>query len=425
MSAPNDSTAPGVSSPGTPPPLLTPPASTPVPAGASGRMSLTIWLSICLGLFLLDGVVSLADDSLILIFGSPLLVFIRMVISFFTAITAIATYIMIGVTPMVPKRWFVPVTLFMPVAFLAGIPFLIYNFDHAQWWNWAQSLVQVLLGFGILALIQGGFKWRWPLVPANSLGAQPFSWLNAVGFLFANLFVLLPVALVYLLFCAALGLNHFTGGFLTVEPKGLTVQMRKYARDDGKTIQLYPMAHVGDKGFYQQISQTFPTNSLILMEGVTDEEGLLTNKISYQRMAHSLGLAEQKTAFHPTHGKIVHADIDVSEFSKSTIALLNLVMRIQGQGPNAMNVQKLTEYPVTLQMEQTLFDDILNKRNQHLLGEIHTNLTKGNDLVIPWGAAHMPGIAAGIEKEGFHLVEKQNFMVVRFGSNGNMTGTGQ
>jgi hypothetical protein len=99
--------------------------------------------------------------------------------------------------------------------------------------------------------------------------------------------------------------DHFSGGFLALRPGGLTVQVRKYVRDDGKTIQLVPMAHIGEADFYRKVAETFPTNSIILMEGVTDWKRLITNEASYKRAAKSLGLAEQEEEFTPTRGEMV------------------------------------------------------------------------------------------------------------------------
>ncbi len=121
-----------------------------------------------------------------------------------------------------------------------------------------------------------------------------------------------------------MAVNHFSEGFMTLHPGGFTVQVRKYVRNDGKVIELFPMAHVADADFYQQVSQTFPSNSIILMEGVTDINNLLTNKLSYKRMAKSLGLSEQKKEFKPTHGELVRADVDVDQFTPDTIDILNL-----------------------------------------------------------------------------------------------------
>jgi hypothetical protein len=61
-------------------------------------------------------------------------------------------------------------------------------------------------------------------------------------------------------------------------------QVRKYARGDGKTIQFSPWRTLVTPGSIER-SQSFLTNSVILMEGVSDERNSLTNKITYKRMA--------------------------------------------------------------------------------------------------------------------------------------------
>ncbi len=319
---------------------------------------------------------------------------------------------------MVPKRFFLPLTLFSPAACLIAIPVAIYCFNRVQLLDWALSLIQVILGLGILYLVQGSFKLRLMLIPDTQLKTPEFSWWNLSAFLLANLFVVVPAVIFYLVVCIGLGMDHFTDGFLQLRPGGLTVTVRKYVRDDGKTIQLYPMSHVADAAFYHQIAQAFPTNSMILMEGVTDDHNLLTNKISYKRMAHSLGLSEQKKEFNPARGQVVRADVDVDQFTPDTLALLNMVMLIHTKGLTAGNLNGLFQYPMTPQLETELFDDLLTKRNRHLLGEIQKRLAQTDHIIIPWGVAHMPGISAAIQKQGFHLEETRKYVVIRFGSGG-------
>jgi hypothetical protein len=150
------------------------------------------------------------------------------------------------------------------------------------------------------------------------------------------------------------------------------------------------------------------------MEGVTDEHNLLTNKISYKRMASSLGLAEQHEKFAPTRGEMVPADVDVGQFSTNTIDLLNLAMLFHAQGVNAGNVRLLLQYSPPLHVEEQLFDDLLQKRNQRLLTELHARLTQSDNFMVPWGVAHMPGIAKEIQKSGFRLETTQEYMAIRF-----------
>ena len=187
------------------------------------------------------------------------------------------------------------------------------------------------------------------------------------------------------------------------------MQARKYVRDsDGRTIHLMPMVHVGDAAFYRTLTTSFPTNALILIEGVTDERSLLTNNITYKRMAKSFGLVEQQREFKPSPMNVVRADVDISVFSTNTIQMLNLITLIHSRGVSLETIGPLLAYQPAPGFETELFDDLLHKRNQHLLGEIKAQLADSDTLVVPWGAAHMPEIAREIEKTGFKLAETRD-----------------
>jgi hypothetical protein len=399
--------------------LRNPPANqsdsaTPPVLPSAGRTWLALFLSLFVLLFLADAVISLADDSLILFRHVYVLSNLRLLVGLVALMATLVVYALMALTPAIPKRLFVPLALFAPVSFLWGIFFIIYYYENIPLINWLTSGLQVILGVGILFKLQGRGKWSWPLVPAIWLAGRGFTWRNLVVFVLANIFGLLPVFAIVLFFCAGAAVNHFTGGFMTLHPLDFTVQARTYTRDDGETIQLFPMVHVAESDFYRNVLQTFPTNASILMEGVTDEQNLLTNKISYQRMACSLGLAEQHEKFVPRRGKVVRADVDVDQFSTNTIALLNLVMLVHAQGMNATNLPELLQFSPSPDLENQLFDDLLNKRNQHLLKEIEDQLPQTKYIIVPWGVAHMPGISREIQKLGFHLQTTQDYTVIRF-----------
>jgi hypothetical protein len=307
------------------------------------------------------------------------------------------------------------------VAALVVVPFVIYFYGRIQQVGWVISFCQVIFGLSILCLVQGGLKFRWPLVAEKQLEARRFNWWNLSVFLLVNVFVLLPAVIAYLVFCAALAVNHFSEGFLALRPGGLTVQVRQYVRQDGKTIRLIPMAHIGEADFYRKLSQSFPSNSIILMEGVTDRRHLLTNELSYKRMATSLGLAEQEKEFNPTRGELVWADVDVEQFTTNTIGLLNLCTLIHSKGLNAETVLKLMRFAPPPHYEEQLLDDLLRKRNRRLLEELHARLSQTEHIIVPWGVAHMPGIADEIQGSGFRLDETREYVVIRFRSAGNKT----
>jgi hypothetical protein len=396
-----------------PPPPLLPKANQ---HSLSWRSLVAFLLSLCLGLFLADGVISLIDDSLILLFDIHLLFGLRALVFFFALLTVIVTYILMGLTPVVPKRLFLPLALFTLAAQLILFPFMIYAYARLQQVVWCLSFCQVILGLVFLYWAGGGFKLRWPLVAEEQLGKRGFSWGNLGGFVLMNIFLLLPAVIVYCLFCTSLAVGHFTDGFMALRPGGVTVEVRKYVRNDGKTIQLFPMAHVADAAFYQKVSQSFPSNSIVLLEGVTDDKNLLTNHITYKRMAKALHLGEQHEDFKPVQGDLVRADVDVQQFSSNTVALLNLVMLLHAKGLQVETLLKLLEYSQPANVQEQLFDDILTKRNKHLLEEIQTRLPQSEYIIVPWGAAHMPELAREIQKSGFHLEGSQEYEVIRFHS---------
>jgi hypothetical protein len=405
------------------PPALAGASSAPPPnpdrQPVAARSFLAILLSLCLGLFLADAVVSLVTSSLSLFFGIDALSAIGGLVSFFALLIAVVVYGLMGLTPMIPKRLFLPLTLFYPVSLLASLPFVIYYYGRLQGLDLGLSLCQVILGLVIFCGVQGGLKFRWPLVAREQLEDRRFSLRNLCVFLMANVFVLLPAALVYLVLCGALAADHFSEGFVVLRPAGVTVRVRKYVRNDGKTIQLFPMIHVAESDFYRKVLQSFPTNSIILMEGVTDDKNLITNRVSYKRMAKALHLGEQHEEFKPDRGEMVRADVDVSEFTTNTIDVLNLVMFIHSKGLNAGTLLMLTQYKEPPNLQELLFDDLLKKRNRHLLEQIHARLSQSDHIIVPWGAAHMPELSKEILKSGFRLEDTQDYVAIRFHSSGS------
>jgi len=416
----------GLTSPSVPamPPVIRPGSEpkggAPEAPDNSGRQAwqklLSVVLSVCLVLFLADGLVSLADDTAMLVFDRHALLPLRVIVFLLFGVLALIVYALMGLTPMVPKRFFVPVSLFNLLAQLLIIPVYIYDYRHAPRADWAISLLEVVGAVVLLCWAQGGLKLRWPFLPASRLGSRGFSWLNLGLFAGLNLLVLLPAMLVYLWVCAARAVDHFSDSFMALRPGGFTVQVRTYVRDDGKRIKLVPMSHIGEPEYYRALSQAFPTNGLILMEGVTDNRGLLTNKISYHRVATSLGLAEQQREFKPQREHIVRADVDVEEFAPSTIDLLNAAMLIHTRGVNAATLSELAQFSPPPHFEERLVQDILGKRNRRLLEEIKKQLREEDELIVPWGVAHMPEIAKAIQKDGFHLKESRDYVAIRFGS---------
>lgn len=399
-------------------PPLTPPLAELPPKPSGMRRFLGFLLSLCLGLFLTDAAISLLDDSVALCFNLHALLAFRIIIGLFAVLLAILVYVLMALTPAIPKSVFVPLALFYLMSQLVILPLGLIYYHQSQLLAWFASLAQFIFGLGLLYHARHSLKLGWPLLPLERLGSRRFTWLNLFGFIAANIFVLLPLVLIYLFLCFGGLVSHFTEGFMTLSPRGFSMHVKKYVRADGKTIQLFPMAHVAEGNFYEEISQTFPTNSLILMEGVTDEKKLLKQQINYEKMARTLGLSEQHEKFAPTRGEIVRADVDVSDFSTNTLNLLNVVFRIHGGKLDADTIQKMMALE-TPDLPDLLLNDLLRNRNKHLLEQIQIHLPETEHIVLPWGVAHMPEIAREIQKAGFHPTETNSYMVIRFGGSRN------
>ena len=394
-----------------PPPLMNPvteaqPPSLKPPIAA-------VLLSIVLALFLADAAVSLLDDLLHL-GGLRILGGIRGLTGFFCFLTGIVTYIAIGLTPLIPKRIFLPVTLLGPVVVLS-LPLLsIYYFARMPVLAMGFDVIQIILGLGIVHSTQGGFRLRWPLIRAEHLGTKLFSAWNLIGFVAVNLGLLLPGVVLYLSFCAHLAVGHFSGGFLGLYADGLSSTAKTYVRADGKELHLIPMMHIGDSKFYEELSRSFPTNSIILLEGVTDVKHHLENKLSYKRVADSLGLEEQHDNFEPTQGLARQADVDVDQFAATTLELLNLFTLIHTKGPSLALWVDLMSKGQDPRLAEQLWRDLLTLRNEHLLKEIRIALTETGTVMVPWGAAHMPGLAQEIQNDGFKLSSSHKYQIVNF-----------
>ena len=327
---------------------------------------------------------------------------------------AFATYLLVGITPLAPKRLVLPLALFTPIALLALIPIYFWYKE-----GWAQisigiSVAQLFLVLVVCWLNRAWFARRWPIIGEEKLRGRTFSWSNLLGFIAANILIGIPAFGVYLAVCASMGVRHSSEGFLSLDLGGLSVESRTYANAENKKVQLVPMAHVGDKSFYTTLSKSFPTNALILMEGVTDDEELMPDKMSYKKMASTLGLTEQHENFEPEQARQMGADVDISDFSPSTIELLKTVALLHTKGITAETVGALFEKTQSPEEQEKFWDDILRKRNDHLLEVIESELPNEDFIVVPWGALHMPGISKQLQTNGFKLVKTKKYRVISF-----------
>ena len=361
-----------------------------------------------------DGLLSVLDNTLILTANSHLLSVVSGIVTIFTALITLLVFVLMALTPMIPKRFFWPITLFNPLVTVAAIPFTLVYWDRLVEIDLATGILQLVFGLLMLAWMNRGLRFRPPFFMSEQLGEKRFSWGNLFGFVVVHLFLLLPLTLVYLGWCGSKAVDHLSDGFLALHHDRFAVRAREYARADGKIIHLVPMMHIGESRFYDQIVKSIPSNAAVMLEGVSDEKNLLERKLNYKKMAGSLGLTEQHDNFSPEQAKLRNADIDVEQFSKRSLGFLKLVTRIHTEDLNPVLIQQMMEQSKDPELMKTLWADLLTRRNEHLLEEIVDEMKETDVIVVPWGAAHMPTLAKDIQKLGFKQTREEEFTIFHY-----------
>ena len=209
-----------------------------------------------------------------------------------------------------------------------------------------------------------------------------------------------------------------------------------------KSVHLIGMMHFGESNAYDALFSNFPAQSLVLAEGVTDRQRLLSGNLSYQGVAKILGLEQQprlqqndrggKAAItsdlngppSPQDGQsgqqddpvILSADRDISDFSKTTIQFLSAVIKVYSSDSLAQTLGRFSALNKNFseQDAKVVFDDILNKRNDHVLAALDARINDYDTIIIPWGALHMPGLQNGLMERGFTLTHEKTSPLIHY-----------
>ena len=222
-------------------------------------------------------------------------------------------------------------------------------------------------------------------------------------------------------------IERATAGFMTFDLTGINSTAREYHRE-GQRIDLIGMAHIGDDDAYLDLFESFAGKStLLLEEGVTDEDGLIGDGLLYEMLAGRIGLDVQPSfeamlAEMPSSDagvpmpEIRNADVDARVFEKDTIAVLGAAARLYRSDRLA---PALKEFQATLddlgpEATEAAFRDLIDNRNTHLLGEIRAGLNDYQRIVVPWGALHLPGIEDAILGWGFEQTASSQHRIAAY-----------
>ena len=380
-------------------------------------------------LFLIDAGLSLADE-LLAISGSSLPLFTsgRLLVAFTVIALSMLVYLLLGIDRRLPKRIFLPMTLYITWCTVAMWP--LSGVIERGTLPLIAAVGQVAIGLLAIVLLRGRV-----LLPLEIFQKTAFSLHNTLSFTAINLF-LTPVVLLYGgLALTSYYLEEQTAGFLRISPVGIYMAERSYHRDV-KEVRLAGMIHVGKEEYYEEIVDSLSTEAtIILAEGVTDRDGLLEHNFNYSKLAGVIGLSSQDKMRIDGNlvdlddpgqlagggeGKpdIAWADIDLSRFDPQTVEFLNAIGRTLFSGKPLL--EALAEYSAWANENMTpervagVMADIIDKRNETVIANVSKTLQHYDTIIIPWGAMHMPAIEAAILGQGFEPGEKKGKNEPRF-----------
>lgn len=385
-------------------------------------------------LFLIDAGLSLVDELMsVFTVHLPILSSLRNSVAFLVIALSLAVYILLGIDRRLPKRIFLPLTVYSFWCSLALWPLLDMISRELQ--GLTAAFGQVFIG-GVVLITLRCFYGR-NLLPAELFQRSMFGWRNTLVFSAVNL-LLLPLLLVFsLMATGSYYLDQQTAGFMRLSPVGMYTSERSYHRD-GKTVRLVAMMHVARKGYYQELFASLPAKgTIILAEGVTDQDQLLKTRMDYGRLADLVGLSSQQNMHldgnlldlddlqpaedrkrDETKPDIVRADLDLNRFDPQTVEFLNVLARtLLGDKPLAQGLAAYNDWVKahgTPELLSGVMDDILYKRNAVVIDALHRSLDRYDTIVVPWGGMHMPAIESVLLEQGFVPGAKKERLLFAF-----------
>ena len=364
--------------------------------------------------YLLDGGLSLLDGALHFV-GLAGLHAAREWVAAVVFYAAPVLLLVSLVSSQLPARLLAPLALGVLWLNLGALP--VAGWLPANLRDVALSGVQLALAAPTLLWLRSRGAWRFEariLPPPRPRRALLAAGLLALG---------LPVLAAGLLLAGGIVLTErATAGFVSFGWSGVRFDERHYAHGD-REVQLVGMGHIGRRGVYDALlARPDDKPTVILAEGVTDEHRLLPSAGHQQAMALALGLDAQPPpeemigtddaddSVPAAAPAIENADLDVSAFRPSTLDFLRLAFRIDADPSDRAarrRLEALVRRGDAHALYRSIAEDVLDKRNQHLLERIDAALPRYARVVVPWGVLHLADIEAGLFERGFELTSRE------------------
>ena len=384
-----------------------------------------------LTLFVLSALTNIADQLVQLFSGVHLLSGLHQFAWLACICCATIVYFGLGFNRHLPKIILLPLFIWLFWVLVGHWPLAIISGDYFQLTSGCGQLLIAIL----LLRLNLQLNHESPLFTRSQFVGPPFSGRNLLRFGLINI-LLLPMALILISYSfVATLIETKTAGFVQLQPNGLYMTERIYRQGD-KQIRLAGMIHLGQEEYYANLIASIPGDrTLILAEGVSDEEHLLTEQFGYGKIANLLGLTSQEKVHFQgrlidasdldktiEEGQntpdILRADIDLKQFNPHTLEILNALAKYVLNGESLITgyfeFNRWAQKHFTPDINRLVMTDLITKRNRSVLGYLPRALDKYDTVVIPWGALHMQGIEKAVLEKGFQLEQSQKRLSINF-----------
>jgi len=398
-------------------------------------------------IFSADALLSVVEEVLRGLTGSQALMVARTFVALAAVLASMVMIVFLVFFPQLPKRAFVPLILFALWAAIGAPPLNLAAMSFVLGLGLVLGqLALAALAFGLIKRQTGRYWLVAERLPVKSKLVLRIA--ASLAVLVAGILFVLPALILGGLRTT---IETQTAGYVRLSDTGVELADRTFQRGD-ETVRLIGMMHIGEARFYNDLFDSFPNDALVLAEGVSDKEKILENNLSYKRVARVLGL-DQQPALRPseatpeqvtsglpdasppsnesqnstldeaseatrtsTGADVVYADVDLSDFSETTIGFLNDTAQLYDSPTLAIAWQRLQELSVAYPEEdvEIVMADIVDKRNERVLSEFNLREEDYDVIIIPWGALHMPGIEAAITAKGYELSAEAYRPVIQY-----------
>lgn len=206
------------------------------------------------------------------------------------------------------------------------------------------------------------------------------------------------------------------------------------------SFTLFPMIHVADKSFYDDVLELLADCNVVLTEGVRTKTGtLLTASYRYFTKNQKLGLVLQSTmSLDDLNADIRHADVASDDFSKKWAELpffqrflIPMLAPIYGLYLRFFGTRETIGKGMDLNLHDhndAILDDnetfekigeiILDWRDEHLIGIINDYMqqTEGvkRSVGIVFGARHMRAVIHHLREQNYKVTASDWVNVIRY-----------